>query len=119
MGLLPEFKFSEQTYAALRTLGWKPKKRRSLVDMFGYDDVHLRSLAPETSRIYRGKILTDEFLPMLEALLSFDFSMGSCNRLFQPTNSGWQCGNIPMQLRVARMAWKLANDKRKRRRSWE
>lgn len=118
MGLLPEFKFSEAVFASLRTVGWKQRKRRSLVDMFGYDDVHLRSLPPETSRIYRGKILSDEFLPMLEALLVFDFSMGACNRLFQPTNGGWQCGNIPMQREVAKMAWKLANDKRKRRRSW-
>lgn len=118
MGLLPEFKFSEDVFAVLRNRGWKQRKRRSFVDMFGYDDVHLRSLPPETSRIYRGKILSDEFLPMLEALLVFDFSMGACNRLFQPTNGGWQCGNIPMQREVAKMAWKLANDKQKKRRSW-
>lgn len=118
MGLKPQFKFSEDIFEALAAKGCKKRKITPMLDRYGYDDVHLRGFAPEMAQIYHGKILTPDFLPLTEALLMFDFTMGACNRLFQPTNGGWQCGNLYMQREVAKMSWKLASDKMKARARW-
>lgn len=118
LGHKAPFRFSDDVLEALKQQGYKSKVRSRMPDRYGYDEVHLRGFAREMAYIYHGKVLSQDFLPMLEALLLFDFSMGACNRLFQPTNSGWQCGNLPMQREVAKMSWKLASDKITKRKSW-
>jgi hypothetical protein len=100
----PELKFTPEVYAALKEAGWKPKPVRRLYH--ASMDPYFRAVAPELIELYRSKGLR-AFRTDFEALYTFMHNMSAANRLWQPTNTGWQYGNFPTQLRVALAATRL------------
>lgn len=59
-------------------------------------------------------MLSDKFLPAMEALLCFESNMYAANKMLAPTVSGWQCGNNATQREVAKMALKLVRTRENR-----
>lgn len=98
--------FTPETWDAVREAGWKPRKRATLFSTS--DSPYMRGFPEETTALYRSRWLSDEFLPLTEKILTFEGNMFAANRLLSPTTSGWQCGNDATEVRVAKMALKLA-----------
>ena len=102
----PGMKFTRDVWDAVKAAGWTAPKQKYLLGDFS-DDPYLRSFPRETFQIYRRRFLSAEFLPLVEALLTFEGNMYAANRLLAPTMSGWQCGNNATQRQVAKMALKV------------
>lgn len=100
--------FTPAVWDALKEAGYKPRKRERL--SMSSSDPYLRGFPEEALMLYtyrRQTMLSDRFLPAMEALLCFESNMYAANKMLAPTVSGWQCGNNATQREVARMALKL------------
>lgn len=75
------------------------------------DSAGLRYFAPEMAHIYGTKLLGPTLRPQLAKLMLFARNMRACNRLFQPTEIGFQYGHLYMQRRLAQLTTKIL-DKR-------
>jgi len=93
--------FTPAVFEALRAAGWKPRvKPYAGLSGGGY---YVSVMAPEFGRIYRAKLYR-QFAPEFRALLTFTFNMHAANRLYMPTNTGYQYGHYAVQHRVASLA---------------
>jgi len=102
------FDFTPAVWDALKEAGWKPRKRETPDG--SSSNPYLRAFPEEALMLYayrRQTMLSDRFLPAMEALLTFEGNMYAANKMLAPTVSGWQCGNNPTQREVARMALRL------------
>lgn len=100
--------FTPAVWDALKEAGWTPYKRP--MPSGSSSNPYLRGFPEETLELYtyrRQTLLSDRFLPAMEALLCFESNMYAANKMLAPTVSGWQCGNNATQREVARMALKL------------
>lgn len=107
--------FTPAVWEALKVAGWKPR-RRPMVNGTS-SDPYMRGFPEEALELYnyrRGSMLSDKFLPAVEALLCFESNMYAANKMLAPTVSGWQCGNNATQREVAKMALKLVRTRENR-----
>ena len=107
--------FTPAVWDALKDAGYKPRKRD--VPSGPSSNPYLRGFPEEALMLYtyrRQTMLSDRFLPAMEALLCFESNMYAANKMLAPTVSGWQRGNNATQREVARMALKLVRARGRR-----
>lgn len=96
--------FNEEAVAALVASGWKLKRRRAWFS--SNECTIMRCMAPEAAQLYRATMLR-EFSNALIALITVERTLDAANKLWQPTNTGYQYGHLYMQRKVAELASKL------------
>lgn len=95
--------FPSEIIPTLTELGWKVNVKRAPGMVSAMNQAALRAFAPEMGQVY-GMRLLGSLLPQLAKLLVFTRNMRACNRLYQPTEVGYQYGHLHMQRRLAQMS---------------
>lgn len=108
---VPNIKFTDEVWSALKDLGFKEKSARKQGFSSTLSNRVLSGFCEEYVVIYRKRLFSDDTIRRMIEVERFCHNMSAANKLLQPTICGYQYGDPYAELLTAKMAMKLAQNK--------